>query len=229
MMRRTGVLLAAVMLIGAGPAAACTGDCDGDGQVAINEAVRGVNIALGNAPVGDCAQFDANGDGAVSVNELIAAVSNVLGGCSAATPVPTPTATPGTVTDGSVYLGGEDGITGTVNGIVYTYQKVNDFIKPSVIVLQGDAEVAAGYLERWSIHFPNRVGTYECSDDVAVGNTYIRLLRYSPGGITTGRGSCTVRVTSVGNVYEGSFTGVLETDVGLLPVAAGYFRVHAQR
>ena len=93
MMRRTGVLLAAVMLIGAGPAAACTGDCDGDGQVAINEAVRGVNIALGNAPVGDCAQFDANGDGAVSVNELIAAVSNVLGGYSAATPAPTPTAT----------------------------------------------------------------------------------------------------------------------------------------
>ena len=56
------------------PAAACTGDFDGDGEVAINEAVRGVNIALGNAPVGDCAQFDANGDGSVAVNELIAAV-----------------------------------------------------------------------------------------------------------------------------------------------------------
>lgn len=92
---RRGILPAAVLLLlGAGPAAACTGDCDGDGQVAINEAVRGVNIALGNAPVGDCAQFDANGDGSVAVNELIAAVSAVLDGCPDATPEPTGEPTP---------------------------------------------------------------------------------------------------------------------------------------
>jgi hypothetical protein len=89
--RRREILLAALLLIGATPAAAaCTGDCDGDGAVAINEAVRGVNIALGNAPVGDCAQFDANGDGSVAVNELIAAVGAVLDGCPDATPRATP-------------------------------------------------------------------------------------------------------------------------------------------
>jgi hypothetical protein len=221
------MLLTALLLLGAAPAPACTGDCDGDGQVAINEAVRGVNIALGNAPVGDCAVFDANGDGAVAVNELIAAVSNVLGGCTMATPAPTPTATPGTVTDGSVYLGGEDGITGTLNGVVYTYKTESGF-KPSVIELQGDAEVAAGFLERWSIHFPDRAGTYDCSDEIAVGNTYIRLLRFSPA-ISTGAGSCTMKVTSVGSVFEGSFTGVLQTETGLKDLTAGYFRVHPQR
>ena len=94
-MIRKGILLTAVLMIGAGPAAAaCTGDCDGDGQVAINEAVRGVNIALGNAPVGDCSQFDANGDGSVAVNELIAAVSAVLDGCPSGTPSPTSEPTP---------------------------------------------------------------------------------------------------------------------------------------
>lgn len=96
------ILLAAVLSIGARSAGACTGDCDGDGQVAVNEAVRGVNIALGNAPVDDCTQFDANGDGTVAVNELIAAVANVLGGCTDVTPGPTPSATPGT--DGAATL-----------------------------------------------------------------------------------------------------------------------------
>ncbi|MFN8645037.1 MAG: hypothetical protein U0802_26440, partial [Candidatus Binatia bacterium] len=93
-MARFATLVATLMLIAAAPAAACTGDCDGDGEVGINEAIRGVNIALGNAPVGECNQFDVNGDGAVSVNELIAAVANVLGGCPSGTPSPTTRPTP---------------------------------------------------------------------------------------------------------------------------------------
>ncbi len=226
-MRSLLTLLLAGLLCGAESVQACTGDCDGDGAVAINEAIRGVNIALGNAAVGECSVFDANGDGAVVVNELIAAVANVLAGCALTTPLPTPTATPGTVTDGSVYLGGEDGITGTVDGEVITFKTESGF-KPSVIVLQGDAEIAAGFLERWSIHIPNHVGTSDCSDDVAVGNTYVRLLRFSPG-ITTGGGSCTMHVTSVGNTFEGSFSGVLVTGSGLKQLTAGYFRVHSQR
>jgi hypothetical protein len=43
--------------------------------------IRGVNIALGNAPLSDCASFDADHDGMVAINELIAAVNNALGGC----------------------------------------------------------------------------------------------------------------------------------------------------
>ena len=63
------------------PAPACNGDCNGDGSVAINELISGVNIALGSAAVTACAAIDANGDGSVAINELVAAVSRALAGC----------------------------------------------------------------------------------------------------------------------------------------------------
>ena len=56
----------------------CAGDCNADGTVAINELIRGVAIALGNAPVSDCPTFDADADGTVAVNELVRAVSAAL-------------------------------------------------------------------------------------------------------------------------------------------------------
>jgi hypothetical protein len=59
----------------------CPGDCDGNGTVAINELIRGVNIALGSTPLDDCPVFDTGGDGAVAINELIAAVNAALNGC----------------------------------------------------------------------------------------------------------------------------------------------------
>jgi hypothetical protein len=75
-------------LFGIGGAAraqdACTGDCDGNGQVAINELILGVNIALENTAVTACPVFDANSDDMVAINELITGVNNALDGC----PVP---------------------------------------------------------------------------------------------------------------------------------------------
>ena len=62
---------------------ACVGDCDGNGEVAINELITGVNIALGSASLDTCPSFDANGSGEVEINELIAAVNNALNGCGA--------------------------------------------------------------------------------------------------------------------------------------------------
>ena len=59
----------------------CPGDCNGDGSVAINELITGVNIALGSATLDACPAFDTNSDGAVAINELIAAVNAALGGC----------------------------------------------------------------------------------------------------------------------------------------------------
>lgn len=76
-------------------AAACGGDCSGNGSVAINELILGVNIALGTAPFSECPAFDGDASETVSIAELIAAVNNALGGCPA-TPTPpadTPTAT----------------------------------------------------------------------------------------------------------------------------------------
>jgi hypothetical protein len=63
--------------------ATCPGDCSGDGTVAINELITGVNIALGSATLDACPPFgDCNGDGSVAINELIAAVNAALGGCA---------------------------------------------------------------------------------------------------------------------------------------------------
>jgi hypothetical protein len=59
---------------------ACTGDCDGDGMVAINELILGVNIALGAQPVGACPVF-ANSQEMVDIAQLIKGVGNALSGC----------------------------------------------------------------------------------------------------------------------------------------------------
>jgi hypothetical protein len=62
-------------------AVACAGDCNGDGQVTVNELILGVNIALGSQPASVCTAIDTNGDGMVTINELIAAVTRALNGC----------------------------------------------------------------------------------------------------------------------------------------------------
>jgi hypothetical protein len=63
-------------------ASECVGDCNGNGQVAINELIQGVNIALGRAEVDQCRSLDRNMDDNVAINELIAAVNNALKGCA---------------------------------------------------------------------------------------------------------------------------------------------------
>jgi len=60
----------------------CVGDCNGDGQVTVNELIQMVNIALGAANVTACIAGDANGDGSITVNEIVAGVNNALGGCA---------------------------------------------------------------------------------------------------------------------------------------------------
>jgi len=73
---------------------ACVGDCDGDGSVHINELIRGVNIALGNADPGACPAFDCNADChggpsatpiPVNVACLVRAVNNTLFACPPST------------------------------------------------------------------------------------------------------------------------------------------------
>ncbi|MCX8072088.1 MAG: PKD domain-containing protein [Candidatus Binatia bacterium] len=75
------------------PAGLCTGDCDGNWEVTIDEIIRGVNIALELAPLSVCSNFDRSGDGAVTVEEIIAAVGNALLGCGPEDSTPTATAT----------------------------------------------------------------------------------------------------------------------------------------
>lgn len=59
----------------------CTGDCQGDGRVSIDELVTGVDMMLGGRSLDQCPSFDPDGDGGVTVADLIEAVSNALRGC----------------------------------------------------------------------------------------------------------------------------------------------------
>jgi hypothetical protein len=59
----------------------CTGDCNGNGAVSINELVLGVNISGGTLPVTACPAADRNRGGTVTIDELVAAVRNAAGGC----------------------------------------------------------------------------------------------------------------------------------------------------
>ncbi|MFI5398464.1 MAG: matrixin family metalloprotease [Candidatus Binatia bacterium] len=59
----------------------CTGDCNEDGVVTVDELLTMVNIALGNATIAQCQAGDANGDGHITVDEILTAVNNALNGC----------------------------------------------------------------------------------------------------------------------------------------------------
>ncbi|MGH7786911.1 MAG: alpha-L-fucosidase, partial [Candidatus Binatia bacterium] len=74
----------------------CTGDCDGDGTVTVDELLRGVGIALASTPRDACVDVDRDGDRRVTADELIGAVQGALYGCPVATPDPpaTPSASP---------------------------------------------------------------------------------------------------------------------------------------
>ncbi len=69
---------------------ACVGDCDSDGEVTVDELVRGVDIALDALSPQDCAAMSCRGFSAVTVDCLVEAVDAALNGCPA-TPSPSPT------------------------------------------------------------------------------------------------------------------------------------------
>jgi hypothetical protein len=61
----------------------CSGDCNDDGQVTVDELITGVSIALESRPLGDCDSFDDDSDGSVTIPELIKAMISALNGCPA--------------------------------------------------------------------------------------------------------------------------------------------------
>jgi len=75
------ILLVAPSLAVAG-SPPCAGDCNGDGEVGVNELIKGVNIFLGSVDVSQCPAVDSNGNGTVAINELVQAVNSALRGCS---------------------------------------------------------------------------------------------------------------------------------------------------
>jgi hypothetical protein len=83
------ILVAAAILAMEPPRAraACTGDCNSDDNVTIDEILMTVNIALGNANVMDCSAGDANGDGQITIDEILTTVNNALTECPSGPPV----------------------------------------------------------------------------------------------------------------------------------------------
>jgi len=65
--------------------AACSGDCNQDGVVTIDEVVLAIDIALGEAMPDRCSHLDVSGDHLVTVDELILAATQALNGCPVAT------------------------------------------------------------------------------------------------------------------------------------------------
>ena len=108
-----GVDTTAAVLLPLHPA--CLGDCDGDGQVQINELLLAVNVALDATQLQACSAADGDSSGTVFINELTGAVSMALSKCPKRrlpTPTPgvtyTPTSpppTPGHVGPDIVFIG----------------------------------------------------------------------------------------------------------------------------
>jgi Tol biopolymer transport system component len=59
----------------------CAGDCNGDGEVFVNEITLAVRILAGEAPLADCPAADADGDGEVFVTDITRAVVSLGFGC----------------------------------------------------------------------------------------------------------------------------------------------------
>src|SRR5436189_17886 len=99
-----GVVISAA-LVSRVSLAACPGDCGNDGDVTVNELIQGVNIALGNAALNQCASFDTSGNlpgptGSAPINVYVGSdppFATTLSAGMLATPTvtPGPTPTPG--------------------------------------------------------------------------------------------------------------------------------------
>lgn len=61
----------------------CTGDCNSNGIVGVDEIVTMIDISLGVDLVSQCLPGDRNGNGSIQINELIVAVNNAVNGCTA--------------------------------------------------------------------------------------------------------------------------------------------------
>jgi hypothetical protein len=75
------LLLAPCVGLRVAAAQSCVADCDGDREVAVNELISCVNLAIDPLLATPCAACDPSGDDQVGINELIAGVNNALSGC----------------------------------------------------------------------------------------------------------------------------------------------------
>jgi hypothetical protein len=61
----------------------CIGDCNGDGEVTVDEILIMVNISLEILPISACLAGDRDGDGMITIDEILTAVYAALNFCAA--------------------------------------------------------------------------------------------------------------------------------------------------
>lgn len=61
---------------------ACSGDCNGDGEVTIDEVLQAVGFALDGTPPYSCPSLIRSGFPLVAVDAILKAVGNALEGCT---------------------------------------------------------------------------------------------------------------------------------------------------
>jgi len=64
----------------------CAGDCDGSGEVTVDDLLILVNVALDVAPLDACADADTDGSGSIEITEILVAVNHALLGCQPGLP-----------------------------------------------------------------------------------------------------------------------------------------------
>ena len=60
----------------------CAGDCDGSGDITVDEIVTLVSIALGSNPLSACLIADADHNAQITIDEIVRAVNKALNGCA---------------------------------------------------------------------------------------------------------------------------------------------------
>ena len=156
--------LTVILAVRTAVVAQCTGDCDVSGAVTIDELVRGVNIALGTAPVTDCGSLDASGNGTVTIDDLVRAVNNTLAGC------------PTVPISGAIVFNAE-------NNRMHAYQAGPTIVRQTVVPSNGDAPMVGRdvngeicfHRDDQGLHFIAGEDTNQGSAHVTAGWGYFTL------------------------------------------------------
>ncbi len=168
-------------------AAGCVGDCNGSGDVTINELIVMVNIALGTQDVSACEAGDANMDGMITVNEIIAGVNNSLNGC------PPPMGTCG------------DGVTGTGEECDPGSVCIGGTNAGSACAQESDCQ-GEGVCDTFGVKgSPGTVPRKVCSSDTECGGA--KCIHCKPFGGNGCSVNCTTETASVITLVPGVLVG----------------------
>jgi hypothetical protein len=186
-----GALVTAAMPVAA--QLTCTGDCDTNQMVEVDEMVIIVEVALGTEGLDACMAADAGGDDRVTIDEVVQARNNAVFGCGGTrpTPTPTPSQTPTPTTPAATPLGErvfsirQDSTAGMVSRTAFLTSVLKDLLEfPNVssCFSRGPLRLVAGVADE------NGVASLSVAEDTFIGlvalDTSIACLKIIAAGST---------------------------------------------